>query len=108
MQELTSGQPKDWLQLYVDAATEKDPYKRLALVRQLREVPRFDESEESNNRSSSQPIPRSTPSPPKRPQVRLAGARNERPRKPRPHVVRSRKGKPAPKTARRSARLRRA
>lgn len=27
---------RTWLQLYVDAMTEKDPYKRLALVRELR------------------------------------------------------------------------
>jgi hypothetical protein len=37
---------KSWLQLYVDAVTEKDPYKRLALVEELRKIPRHDESEE--------------------------------------------------------------
>ena len=37
---------KSWLQLYVDAVTEKDPYKRLALVQELRKIPRHDESEE--------------------------------------------------------------
>jgi len=37
---------KSWLQLYVDAVTEKDPYKRLALVQELRKMPRYDESEE--------------------------------------------------------------
>jgi hypothetical protein len=37
---------KTWLQLYVDAMTEKDPYKRLALVRELRKIPRHDESDE--------------------------------------------------------------
>jgi hypothetical protein len=37
---------KSWLQLYVDAMTEKDPYKRLALVQQLRKMPKHDESEE--------------------------------------------------------------
>jgi hypothetical protein len=37
---------KSWLQLYVDAVTEKDPYKRLALVQELRKMPRHDESEE--------------------------------------------------------------
>lgn len=31
---------KSWLQLYVDAMTERDPYKRLALVRELRNIPR--------------------------------------------------------------------
>src|ERR1700738_4780628 len=30
---------KTWLQLYVDAMTEKDPYKRLALVEELRKMP---------------------------------------------------------------------
>jgi hypothetical protein len=38
---------KSWLQLYVDAVTEKDPYKRLALVQELRKIPRHDESEET-------------------------------------------------------------
>jgi len=37
---------KTWLQLYVDAVTEKDPYKRLALVEQLRKMPRHDDSED--------------------------------------------------------------
>jgi hypothetical protein len=37
---------KTWLQIYVDAVTEKDPYKRLALVRELRRMPRQDESED--------------------------------------------------------------
>lgn len=37
---------KSWLQLYVDAVTEKDPYKRLALVHELRKIPRHDESDE--------------------------------------------------------------
>jgi hypothetical protein len=37
---------KTWLQLYVDAVTEKDPYKRLALVQELRKIPRHDESED--------------------------------------------------------------
>ena len=37
---------KTWLQLYVDAMTERDPYKRLALVQELRSTPRQDESEE--------------------------------------------------------------
>lgn len=38
---------KTWLQLYVDAMTEKDPYKRLALVQELRKLPRHDDSEET-------------------------------------------------------------
>ncbi len=29
-----------WLQTFVDAMTEKDPYKRLALVRKLRRIPK--------------------------------------------------------------------
>jgi len=37
---------KTWLQLYVDAMTEKDPYKRLALVNELRKLPRHDDSED--------------------------------------------------------------
>ena len=41
-----NNQAKSWLQLYVDAVTEKDPYKRLALVQELRKIPRHDESEE--------------------------------------------------------------
>ncbi|HEX6823509.1 MAG TPA: hypothetical protein VF123_15735 [Candidatus Sulfotelmatobacter sp.] len=36
---------KSWLDLYVDAMLEKDPYKRLALVRKLTNVPRKGESE---------------------------------------------------------------
>ena len=55
--ELTN---KTWLQIYVDAVTEKDPYKRLALVRELRRMPRQDESKDFlervlNERSSHQP-----------------------------------------------------
>lgn len=42
---------KSWLQLYVDATTERDPYKRLALVRELRQIPKHDESEESLDRA---------------------------------------------------------
>jgi hypothetical protein len=37
---------RNWLQLYVDAMTERDPYKRVALVRELRQIPKHDESEE--------------------------------------------------------------
>jgi hypothetical protein len=39
-------QHKTWLQIYVDAMTEKDPYKRLALVEELRKIPKHDESED--------------------------------------------------------------
>lgn len=37
---------RTWLQIYVDAMTEKDPYKRLALVEELRKMPRHDDSDE--------------------------------------------------------------
>jgi hypothetical protein len=46
-----NSKSKTWLQLYVDAMTEKDPYKRLALVQELRKIPRYDESEESPQES---------------------------------------------------------
>lgn len=48
---------KTWLQLYVDAMTEKDPYKRLALVQELRKLPRHDESEDL--KPESKPVIRS-------------------------------------------------
>jgi hypothetical protein len=41
-----STQATSWLQLYVDAVMEKDPYKRLALVQQLRQMPRDDDADE--------------------------------------------------------------
>lgn len=50
---------KNWLQLYVDAMTEKDPYKRLALVRQLRNIPKHDESEDLTSEPVIRPIKRS-------------------------------------------------
>jgi len=36
-----------WLQLFVDAMTEKDPYKRLAMVHKLRRIPRESLSNET-------------------------------------------------------------
>ncbi len=54
----TSGNRKTWLQLYVDAMTEKDPYKRLALVEELRKLPRYDESEEMPQEPVIRTIPR--------------------------------------------------
>src|SRR5438309_11776247 len=48
---------KTWLQLYVDAMTEKDPYKRLALVQELRKIPRHDESEEIAQESRPRSVP---------------------------------------------------
>src|SRR5438270_13951426 len=49
---------KTWLQLYVDAMTEKDPYKRLALVEELRKLPRHDESEDMVQEPVVRPIQR--------------------------------------------------
>ena len=40
---------KSWLQLHVDAMTERDPYKRLSLVRELRRIPKQVESDEFLN-----------------------------------------------------------
>jgi hypothetical protein len=37
---------RSWLQVFVDAMMEKDPYKRLAMVRQLRNMPRSEFTEE--------------------------------------------------------------
>jgi hypothetical protein len=48
---------KSWLQLYVDAMTEKDPYKRLALVEELRKIPRYDESDDLPAEPRSRPVP---------------------------------------------------
>ena len=47
---------KSWLQLYVDAVTEKDPYKRLALVQELRKIPRHDESDEMLQEPRPRPV----------------------------------------------------
>jgi hypothetical protein len=108
MQELIADQPKNWLQLYVDAVTEKDPYKRLALVRQLRKVPRHDESEDSPKHTDLQLVPSSKPNPAK-PQVCLSGSHKAKlAKKSRVHLVRSRKAKSVSKASRRSARLRNA
>ena len=64
---------KNWLQLYVDAMTERDPYKRLALVRELMRIPRQDESDEFLDRVlEDRSVPRSarpkrkTQTPPRR------------------------------------------
>ena len=50
MPEMQTNNNKNWLQMYVDAMTERDPYKRLALVRELRQMPKHDESEEWKDR----------------------------------------------------------
>ena len=115
MQELIAQEPKNWLQLYVDAVTEKDPYKRLALVRRLREVPRHDESDENPERPRVQQVPRPTivrpttdvrqaplaqaaPKPGVAPAIKV-GERS-------PHKTRKSKPKAASNSARRSPRLR--
>jgi hypothetical protein len=41
-----SSASKSWLQLYVDATMEKDPFKRLKLVKELNRLPRQDDSGE--------------------------------------------------------------
>jgi hypothetical protein len=38
---------KNWLQIYVDAMTEKDPYRSLALIRELKSIPRKDRADET-------------------------------------------------------------
>ncbi|MBO0911371.1 MAG: hypothetical protein J2P13_06220 [Acidobacteria bacterium] len=47
---------KTWLQLYVDAMTEKDPYKRLAMVKELRKIPRHDDSEDFAQEAVVRPV----------------------------------------------------
>jgi hypothetical protein len=54
---------KNWLHLYVDAVSERDPYQRLSLVRELTRIPRQDEAEELVDRVIDH---RSIPLPPKR------------------------------------------
>ena len=116
MQELIVQEPKNWLQLYVDAVTEKDPYKRLALVRRLREVPRHDESDENPERPRLQTMPRpsllrqtanvqqaSVARPVPKPAVAPAIKTIEPTRS---HKIRKSKPKAASKTVRRSPRLR--
>jgi hypothetical protein len=43
---------KSWLQLFVDARTEKDPYKRLALVEELRKMQKPGRDEMGDEASS--------------------------------------------------------
>ncbi len=114
MQELIAQEPKNWLQLYVDAMTEKDPYKRLALVRRLREVPRHDESDENPERPRLQSVPRPRllrpatslrPTPVVQPAPKPAAPPAIKAVEPtRSHKIR--KSKPKAKTVRRSPRLR--
>ena len=96
---------KNWLQMYVDAMTEKDPYKRLAMVRQLRAMPRFDESDPSPERARLQLVPK--PAPPK--PILAPPPPIEKPRvaaQPRMRLLKSRKSKATSKASRRSGRLR--
>jgi hypothetical protein len=108
MQELITEQSNNWLQLYVDAMTEKNPMKRLALVRQLRQIPRHDESNESTTRPRLQLVPEkaSAMSPKevqsvavttRKPKIESLGIRVER---------NNRKPKAGAKAARRGGRLR--
>jgi len=85
MPELIADEPKNWLQLYVDAMTEKDPYKRLALVRRLRQVPRHDESDETPERPRLQVMSKPALPKPSLPRVRPKASA------PLLHVMRSRK-----------------
>jgi hypothetical protein len=103
MAEFVAEERKDWLQIYVDAMTEKDPYKRLALVRRLRQLPRHDESDETPERPRLQIIPKPALSKP--PLPRLAGsAPKAKPAS--PHLMRTRKPKTALKPGRSGPRLR--
>ena len=102
MPEFVADEPKNWLQLYVDAMTEKDPYKRLALVRRLRQVPRHDESDETPDRSGLRVMAK--PAGPKPSLPRVTAPKTARPSL--PHMNRNRKAKPVSKTHKRSARLR--
>jgi hypothetical protein len=45
----------NWLQLYVDAVMERDPYKRLALVRKLKDMPKDHLSDEPVEDQTEQP-----------------------------------------------------
>jgi hypothetical protein len=101
MPEVTADEPKNWLQLYVDAVTEKDPYKRLALVHRLRQVPRHDESDETPERPRLRVV-----SKPALPKPALPRIRPKAPAPMLPHVMRSRKPKKVSKTPRRRPRLR--
>jgi len=102
MPEFVADEPKNWLQLYVDAMTEKDPYKRLALVRRLRQVPRHDESDDAPDRSGLRVMAK--PAGPKPSLPRVAAPKPARPSL--LHMSRNRKAKSVSKTHKRSARLR--
>ena len=50
-----NNNPRTWLQVYVDAVMERDPYKRLALVRELKNMPREGGTSESLEEPLSRP-----------------------------------------------------
>jgi hypothetical protein len=50
-----SNNSRTWLQVYVDAVLEKDPYKRLALVRELKNMRREEGSGELLEEPASRP-----------------------------------------------------
>ena len=52
---------KSWLQLYVDATMEKDPFKRLRLVKELNSLPREDNSGEVVEERTLKPLRKSKP-----------------------------------------------
>ena len=54
---------KNWLQLYVDAMVEKDPFKRLGLVRELNRLPKEDNSGEAVEQRAVKPLRRSKQAP---------------------------------------------
>src|SRR5215831_5403150 len=102
MPEVVAEEPKNWLQLYVDAMTEKDPYKRLALVRRLRKVPRHDESDEAPERSGLRMMGKPAGLKPSLPRV----AAHESAKSSHPHGMRRPKTKTVSKTHKRIVRQR--
>ena len=52
---------KDWLQLYVDATMEKDPFKRLRLVKELNSLQREDNSGDPPDERTVKPLRKSKP-----------------------------------------------
>lgn len=54
---------KNWLQLYVDAMVEKDPFKRLGLVRELNRLTKEDNSGEAVEQRAVKPLRRSKQAP---------------------------------------------
>jgi hypothetical protein len=58
-----SNSSKSWLQLYVDAMMEKDPFKRLSLVRELNGLPKEDDSGEVFEQQAVRPRKKSKTAP---------------------------------------------